>query len=83
MSNVNLYNVLKRVGATSEEAERAVADIPSSKEILTKADLKNIASRMATKADLKKMGRVIIMWIVSVNAVIIGMLIRVLMNVLK
>ena len=72
--NINLYNVLKKVGATPVEAERAVADIPSSKEVATKSDIKD----MATKEDVERMGRVIVMWVVSVGVVVMGVLISVL-----
>ena len=61
MSDIALYNVLTKLGATPEEAERAVADVASSKEV-------------ATKADLERMGRVIIMWVVVVGLAIVGLI---------
>ena len=39
MFGIALYNVLTKVGATPEEAEKAVADVANSKEVTTKADL--------------------------------------------
>ena len=51
MSDIALYNTLRKIdGVTDEEAKEAVTDVASSKEV-------------ATKADLERMGRVIIMWI--------------------
>ena len=51
MFGIALYNTLRKIdGVTDEEAKEAVADITGSKEV-------------ATKADLERMGRVIIMWI--------------------
>ena len=51
MSGIALYNALRKIPEISDsEAKEAVADITGSKEV-------------ATKADLERMGRVIIMWI--------------------
>ena len=61
MSDIALYNVLTKLGATPEEAERAVADVASLREV-------------ATKADLERMGRVIIMWVVVVGLAIVGLI---------
>ena len=47
MSNIALYNVLKKVGATHEEAEQAVADVASSKDIATKADIEKLEGKVA------------------------------------
>ena len=64
MSDIALYNVLTKLGANQEEAEKAVADVVSSKDV-------------ATKADLERMGRHIIMWtcgfIVGYSLVLIGL----------
>ena len=61
MSDIALYNVLTKLGATPEEAERAVADVASLREV-------------ATKADLERMGQVIIMWVVVVGLAIVGLI---------
>ena len=50
-SEIALYNVLTKLGATPDEAEKAVSDVASSKEVATKADIKD----MATKADLAEL----------------------------
>ena len=46
MSDIALYNVLTKVGASPEEAERAVADVVNSKEVATKADLRALKSEL-------------------------------------
>ena len=65
MSDIALYNALRKIpDVTDDEAKEAIADVASSKEV-------------ATKADLERMGRVIIMWIcgfiVVYSAVLIGL----------
>ena len=41
MSEIALYNLLRKIpDATDDEAKEAIADIASSKEVATKADLK-------------------------------------------
>ena len=57
MSEIALYDVLTRIGATPEEAKEAIADVASSKEVATKADLKEL------KGELEKSLRHVIMWI--------------------
>ena len=42
MSEIALYNLLTKMGAKPDEAERAVADVASSKEVATKADLAEV-----------------------------------------
>ena len=53
MSEIALYNLLTRMGANPEEAKEAIADIASSKEVATKADLKtglaNLEARLIEK----------------------------------
>ena len=46
MSGIALYNVLTKVGATPEEAEKAVADVVNSKEVATKSDLAELETRL-------------------------------------
>ena len=41
MLEIALYNVLTKLGATSDEAKEAVGDVASSKEVVTKADLRS------------------------------------------
>ena len=49
MSDIALYNVLTKVGATPEEAERAVADVASSKKVATKTDLEKLEMKLMAK----------------------------------
>ena len=46
MSGIALYNVLTKVGATPEEAEKAVADVASSKNVATKTDLAELETKL-------------------------------------
>ena len=47
MSDIALYKLLKRIpDATAEEVEKAVADVASSKEVATKADLAKLEGFM-------------------------------------
>ena len=70
MSEIALYNLLKRIpDATDDEVEKAVVDVVSSKDVATKADI---------KAEVERMGRVMIMWMVGVGIAIVGILIAVL-----
>ena len=49
MSGIALYNVLTKLGAASDEAEKAVADVASSKEVTTKADLNAGLAELETR----------------------------------
>ena len=50
MSDINLYNLLKRIpDATDDEVQKAISDVANSTDVATKADIKD----MATKADLR------------------------------
>ena len=70
MSEIALYNLLKRIpDATDNEVEKAVTDVVSSKDVATKADV---------KAEVERMGRVMIMWMVGVGIAVVGILIAVL-----
>ena len=52
MSDITLYNLLKRIpDATDEEVQRAVADVANSADVATKADIKD----MATKTDIAEL----------------------------
>ena len=56
MSEIALYNLLKRIpDATDEEVEKAVADVAKKEEV-------------ATKSDLERMARLLIMWMVGMGA---------------
>ena len=62
MSEIALYNLLRRIPDVSdEEAKAAVAYVTSAKGVATKSDIKD----MATKSDVEKMGRIMIMWMVA------------------
>ena len=50
MSDIALYNLLKRIpDATADEVEKAVADVASSKEVATKADLETGLADLKTE----------------------------------
>ena len=52
MTEIALYNILRRVPDTTDnEARDAAADIANSKEVATKSDIKN----MATKSDIAEL----------------------------
>ncbi len=54
MSEIALYNTLRKIPEVSDdEAKEAVADVASSKEVATKADI--IELKAETKADIKDM----------------------------
>ena len=67
MSDIALYNLLKRIpGATDEEAKEAVGGVASAatksdiKDMATKSDIKNMATKsdiknMATKSDIREL----------------------------
>ena len=46
MSEIALYNALTKLGLDHNEAKEAVADIASTKEVVTKADLKAEVARV-------------------------------------
>ena len=65
MFDIALYNTLRKIpGVSDDEAKEAVTDIASSKET-------------ATKADIERMGRIIIMWMVGVGLAVAGIVIAV------
>ena len=80
MAEIALYNILRRVpGTTDNEVERAVADIASTKEVATKADIVKVDKTIVElkgelKADIERMGRVMIMWMVGIGLAIIGVI---------
>ena len=61
MSDIALYNALTKLGLEPDEAKAAVEDVASVK-------------HTATKADLERMGRVIIMWVVAVGLAVVGLI---------
>ena len=77
MSEIALYNLLKRIpDATDDEVEKAVADVASTKEVATKADLAEQETRLMEKiADAK---HTMIMWVVGVGIAVVGIIIAVL-----
>ena len=80
MSEIALHNTLRKIPEVSEaEAKEAVADIASSKEVATKADLANLETRLIEKmakqdAKMEATHRNIIMWMVGVGLAIIGVI---------
>ena len=49
MSEIALYNALTKLGLNHDEAKEAVADVASSKNIATKADLVAEMAKLETK----------------------------------
>ena len=45
-SEIALYNVLTKLGATPDEAEKAVSDVASSKDVATKTDLAELETKL-------------------------------------
>ena len=84
MTDIALYNLLRRIpDTTDDEVEKAVADVASSKEIATKADLKaEIAKVDKTIAELKgellaemyRLNNRTIMWMAGIGLAIIGVI---------
>ena len=83
MSEIALYNLLTRMGADPEEAKEAIADIASSKEVATKADLKtglaNLETRLIEKianqdAKMEAAHRNMIMWMIGVGLAVVGII---------
>ncbi len=46
MSEIAMYNVLTKLGATPEEAEKAVADVASTKNVATKTDIVELKTEL-------------------------------------
>ena len=54
MSEIDLYNLLKRIPeVTNAEAKEAVANVVSSKDVVTKADLKAAIAELETRITWK------------------------------
>ena len=70
MSDITLYNLLKRIPhSTDEEVEKAIADVANSKEVVTKTDLAKLKSELLEKiADAKQS---MILWVAGVGIVIL------------
>ena len=77
MFGIALYNTLRKIdGVTDEEAKEAVADVASSKDVATKADLKAGLAELETRliekiADAK---HTMIMWMIGIGLAIVGMI---------
>ncbi len=80
MTDIALYNLLRRIpDATDDEVEKAVNDVASSREVATKADIARVDKTIAElkgelKADIERMGRIMIMWIVGIGLAVIGVI---------
>ena len=70
MSDIALYNLLKRIpNSTDEEVEKAVADMTNSREVVTRTDLAELKSELLEKiADAKQS---MILWVVGIGIVIL------------
>ena len=53
MFEIALYNALTKLGLEPDEAEKAVADVASNKNVATKADITELKAE--TRADIKDM----------------------------
>ena len=49
MSDIALYNVLTKLGAKHEEAEKAVADVASLRDVATKMDIEKLKGEFKTE----------------------------------
>ena len=80
MTDIALYNLLRRIPkATDDKVERAVNDVASSKEVATKSDVARVDKTITElkgelKADIERMGRIMIMWIVGIGLTVIGVI---------
>ena len=80
MTYIALYDTLRKIpNATDDEVERAVNDVASSREVATKADIARVDKTIAElkgelKADIERMGRIMIMWIVGIGLAVIGVI---------
>ena len=80
MTYIALYNTLRKIpNVTDDEVERAVNDVASSREVATKADIARVDKTIAElkgelKADIERMGRIMIMWIVGIGLAVIGVI---------
>jgi len=64
MSDISLYNVLKKIdGVTEQEVKEAVADVASSKEVATKGDLAELKSELIAKIAEAK--HTMIIWMIE------------------
>ena len=65
MSEIALYNLLKRIpDATDNEVEKAVADVASSKDVATKADMVEV------KADIRSV-KWMLSFLIAINVAFI------------
>ena len=84
MSEIALYNILKKIdGTTDEEIEKAVAEVASAKEAA--AEVGRIKATTATKSDLEtglaelkaemyKLHMRTIMWLIAVGLGVVGLI---------
>ena len=76
MSDIALYNTLRKIPDVSDdEAKEAVADVASSREVATRADIAELKGEL--KSDIERMGRIMIMWMVGVGVAVAGIVIAV------
>ena len=74
MSEVALYNALTKLGLKHDEAKEAVADVASSKDVATKADLKAGLAELETR--LVKQMHAVAGIIIIVNVAAVGLMMR-------
>ena len=69
MSEIALYNILKKIdGTTDEEIEKAVSDVARAKDVATKGDLAEL------KAEMYKLHMRTIMWLIAVGLGVVGLI---------
>ena len=79
MSEIALYNTLRKIdGVSDAEAKEAVADIANSKDVATKADLKEGLAEL--RADIKAI-KWLLGLLVTMNVVLIVSTVSVLIKV--
>ncbi len=74
MSEIALYNALTKLGLKHDKAKEAVADVASSKDVVTKADLKAGLAELETRL-VKQMYAVAVI-IIIVNVAAVGLMMR-------
>ena len=74
MSEIALYNVLTKLGAALDEAKEVIADVVSSKEVATKADLETGLANLETR--LTKLIYAVVAINTGVIIAVVGLMIK-------
>ena len=70
MSEIALYNAFTKLGLTHDEAKEAVADVASTKDVATKADMSEVKGEL--KTDIANLETRLTNRIYAVAGIIIG-----------